>query len=1086
MSLSTPRLFQPIVVGQMHLKNRVVLAPLTRLRANKQHIPNLPVMQEYYSQRGSTPGTFLISEATSIALRAGGSKHIPGIYNQEQISAWKAIVDGVHTVNSYIYCQLWAIGRQASEESLKEDDPSLSVVGPSPIPISQKSPVPRELTLSEIREYVQLYAAAARNAVHKAHFDGVEIHGANGYLIDEFLQDVSNQRQDEYGGSIERRARFGLEVVQAVVDAVGTPTKVGIRLSPWSSFGGMGMDDPVPQFTYFVTRLKEDFPDLAYIHVIEPRVAGDRDHNVRAEKPHASNDFLRDMWAPRPFISAGGYTRQDAVKQADERENELVAFGRTFIANPDLPVRLEKDIPLNPYERKTFYLLGDTTGKASALSAGGSRGTDIDACIRSPRPFNSYSGPMPLFSCAQRLDITGGTYIDNSVQHNVANYFLVKQSGIELLLQAAEPGAAFDSAARTTAPRCHPGTREEFIGTIFQWVTVRNGDPPLSWMKGPAGVGKSAVIQTCVERLRDASALCAAFFFSINGRKDSMRLFPSIAYQLSLLIPSYYDLLDERIRFDKTLLNKSLRGQFQGLILEPLRELMARSGNLTRRIPVFIDGLDECESKEDQCDIIEIVAEAAQLMTLPISWVFSTRPEVHIVTTFSKTTIASLTLKIDLPISREDDAEIETFLRHGLDLVLKRHNMPMNYCWPSEKEVQMLVDASDGLFSYGSAALRFIGDPKWSDPQEPLDLILQSITHDANNSLMGNAAPPFGELDALYYMIMENMPPGRHPLAGLVLTLLSLTSKSSNTLGAMLHRRILGLSEFQFRSICGDLSAVLLIEDHPPLDLATHIEPILESVMDIYHFSRFHYGGSVRFYHKSFIDFLVDPRRSGKYCTAVPSAYVALFKHFLNVYPTYDFDHGKISSYLELATGDSRNAHCPRTETCIREHVNPLFPLFVLEQLHELWMEIAPEIPASDSEALYGRFSGWNFRSIYRIRQCVLGGTAWLSFFQWKCKVEVKWIGIAELVTIQNPEFAKFDLIGFRKMVENQLRGGLLRELSCVTLCPQLLKESYESALFRIGHGNRSIFWYCEISFEEKIYREFWAPDIAAGVEALL
>ncbi|KAF5353345.1 hypothetical protein D9756_007794 [Leucocoprinus leucothites] len=364
MSPSTSRLFQPIVVGQMHLNHRVTLAPLTRVRADKNHVPTLPAMREYYSQRGSTPGTLLISEATLIAPKAGGLKHAPGVYSQEQITAWQNIVEGVHAAGSYIYCQLWAFGRQASERHLKDEDPTFSVVGPSPIPIKRDgAAVPRELTIPEIHEYVQLYATAARNAVHEAHFDGVEIHGANGYLVDEFLQDVSNQRQDEYGGSIERRSRFGLEVVRAVVDAVGTPKKVGIRLAPWSSFGGMGMEDPVPQFTHFVTTLKQEFPDLAYIHVIEPRVAGDRDDNVRGQKPHAANNFLRDIWAPRPYMSAGGYDRQDAIRQADERENELVAFGRTFIANPDLPIRLEKNLALTPYNRKTFYLMGDTTGE---------------------------------------------------------------------------------------------------------------------------------------------------------------------------------------------------------------------------------------------------------------------------------------------------------------------------------------------------------------------------------------------------------------------------------------------------------------------------------------------------------------------------------------------------------------------------------------------------------------------------------------------------------------------------------------------------------------------------------------------------
>ncbi|KXN87829.1 putative inactive dehydrogenase EasA, partial [Leucoagaricus sp. SymC.cos] len=357
MSSSTSRLFQPITVGQMRLNHRVVLAPLTRVRTDKYHVPSLPVMKEYYAQRASTPGTFLITEATFIAPEAGGLKHVPGIYNQDQAAAWTNITESVHSKGSFIFCQLWAMGRQANKAHLKEDDPSFSVVGPSAIAIKREGArTPCELTIPGIKDYVQRYTAAARRAVHDAQFDGVEIHGANGYLIDEFLQDVSNQRQDEYGGSVERRSRFGLEVVKAVVDAVGTAKKVGIRLSPWSTFGdlqrfwkGMGMKDPIPQFTHFVTTLKQEFPDLAYIHIIEPEVVGDKDNHDSVK--HANNDFLREIWTPSPYLTAGGYDRQKGIREADARSNELVVFGRTFIANPDLPIRLEKDVPLTPYDR---------------------------------------------------------------------------------------------------------------------------------------------------------------------------------------------------------------------------------------------------------------------------------------------------------------------------------------------------------------------------------------------------------------------------------------------------------------------------------------------------------------------------------------------------------------------------------------------------------------------------------------------------------------------------------------------------------------------------------------------------------------
>jgi len=317
-------------------------------------------MKEYYSQRATTPGTLLITEATFIAPQAGGQKNVPGIYSEEQLDTWKEVVKGVHDKGSHIFCQLWAMGRQANEEHLKSENPYFTVVGPSAIPKQKGAPVPRELTVPEIKQYIRLYASAARKVVHEAHFDGVEVHGANGYLIDEFLQDVSDKRQDDYGGSVERRSRFGLEVMRAVVDAVGTAEKVGIRLSPWSPFGGMGMEDPVPQFSHFVSVLKREFPNLAYIHVIEPSVSGDQSHDAGT---YTANDFLRELWWPQPYISAGGYEREDAIRRAEERENELVAFGRNFLANPDLPVRLKKNIPLTPYNRDAFYLEGDTSGK---------------------------------------------------------------------------------------------------------------------------------------------------------------------------------------------------------------------------------------------------------------------------------------------------------------------------------------------------------------------------------------------------------------------------------------------------------------------------------------------------------------------------------------------------------------------------------------------------------------------------------------------------------------------------------------------------------------------------------------------------
>ncbi|KAF7798994.1 hypothetical protein EIP86_010223 [Pleurotus ostreatoroseus] len=342
------KLFTAIKVGNVNLAHRIVLAPLTRYRANSVHVHG-DLAVEYYAQRASAPGSLLITEATFIAQRAGGYAHVPGIWNDDQVKAWKKVTDAVHAKGSYIFLQLWALGRAADPDVLKAEDASLPYVAPSAIQLTGKPFPPRALTVKEIKEYQQLYVAAAENAV-RAGFDGVELHNANGYLPDQFLQDVSNKRTDEYGGSIENRARFSLEVLEGIVNAIGAE-KTGIRLSPWGRFNDMRMEDPKPAFAYLVNKISEQHPNLAYLHLVEPRVEGNMDRPVG---PGESNDFLRDIWAPRPFISAGGFTRDLALEHAD-KTGDLVAFGRSYIPNPDLPRRVQENIPFTPSDRSTYY-----------------------------------------------------------------------------------------------------------------------------------------------------------------------------------------------------------------------------------------------------------------------------------------------------------------------------------------------------------------------------------------------------------------------------------------------------------------------------------------------------------------------------------------------------------------------------------------------------------------------------------------------------------------------------------------------------------------------------------------------------------
>ncbi|KAF8139843.1 FMN-linked oxidoreductase [Boletus edulis] len=237
-SQQTPALFKPIKVGRLALQHRVVLAPLTRFRVHASHVPG-PQQASYYSQRGSEPGTLLIAEATLNSHDAGGYSHVPGIYTEEQIKAWKKVTDAVHAKGS-IFLQLWSLGRVADVDFLENQDPPSPYVSASSVTLTGRPRPPRPLTEAEIQDYIAAYATAASNGIHSAGFDGVEIHGANGYLPDQFLQTTSNTRTDKWGGDEKGRTQLTREIIDAVVDAVGDD-RVGLRISSWSTYQG---EDP--------------------------------------------------------------------------------------------------------------------------------------------------------------------------------------------------------------------------------------------------------------------------------------------------------------------------------------------------------------------------------------------------------------------------------------------------------------------------------------------------------------------------------------------------------------------------------------------------------------------------------------------------------------------------------------------------------------------------------------------------------------------------------------------------------------------------------------------------------------------------
>ena len=309
--------------------------------------------QTYYAQRASTPGTLLVSEGTFISPQGSGLAHVPGLWTQPQLAAWRRITDAVHARGGRIFCQLWALGRAAQAKDMAKK--GLDVVSSSAVAIPGKGyAVPREMGEEEIGRAVGEYASAARGAVEVGGFDGVEIHGANGYLVDQFTQSNSNRRTDGWGGSVEKRARFALEVARAVSAAVGAE-RTGIRLSPYSEFQGMRMPagEVEEQFTHLISKLAD--LGLAYLHLTTPRVQGAAD----VANPSENLDWAVAAWrGVSPVVLAGGFRLESAMADVDERYagyDVCVAFGRWYISTPDLPFRLREGIEINKYDRSTFY-----------------------------------------------------------------------------------------------------------------------------------------------------------------------------------------------------------------------------------------------------------------------------------------------------------------------------------------------------------------------------------------------------------------------------------------------------------------------------------------------------------------------------------------------------------------------------------------------------------------------------------------------------------------------------------------------------------------------------------------------------------
>ncbi|XP_045816697.1 12-oxophytodienoate reductase 2-like isoform X3 [Trifolium pratense] len=338
-------LLTPYKMGKFNLAHRVVLASLTRQRSYN-NVPQ-PHAVLYYSQRTSNGG-LLISEATGVSETAQGYPHTPGIWTKEQVEAWKPIVDAVHAKGGTFFCQIWHVGRVSDsvyqpngQAPISSTDKLLSPqIGGDGVVISQFTP-PRRLRTEEIPNIVNDFRLAARNAI-EAGFDGVQINAAHGYLLEQFMKDKANDRTDEYGGSLENRCRFTLEIVEAVANEIGAE-RVGIKLSPFSTFGECGDSNPQELGLYMVNAVNKY--GILCCQMVEPRMETEFSHSLMPMRKAFNGTF----------IVTGGYDRQDGNNAIAENRADLIAYGRYFISNPDLPKRFALNAPLNKYYRETFY-----------------------------------------------------------------------------------------------------------------------------------------------------------------------------------------------------------------------------------------------------------------------------------------------------------------------------------------------------------------------------------------------------------------------------------------------------------------------------------------------------------------------------------------------------------------------------------------------------------------------------------------------------------------------------------------------------------------------------------------------------------
>ncbi|KAF9443084.1 hypothetical protein P691DRAFT_680260, partial [Macrolepiota fuliginosa MF-IS2] len=665
-------------------------------------------------------------------------------------------------------------------------------------------------------------------------------------------------------------------------------------------------------------------------------------------------------------------------------------------------------------------------------------------------------------------------------------------AGIDTLREAANPDAAYDSFARNPAPRCCPGTREQFVEDIIHWAVPAVGadDPlPLFWMKGPAGVGKSAVAQTCVERLKDMGRLGAAFFFAVRIRDKPSQLFPTIIYQLCTEFPDYGDLVDRHIHRDKTILNKTVATQFRVLVIKPLQELEKSGKCIGKRIAIFIDGLDECESADAQCEIIRTIAAAARDRTTPFCWAFFSRPEAHIEGTFAIADIINITCTSVLPISDDADGDIELYLRSSFENILRRRNILLKSQWPSDDDIHTLVRAANGLFVYVATAVRFIAQPG-SLLDKSLHAILAAISnHGYKYMAIGTPTSPFAELDAFYMLIMQRIPTQILPAVLLFLNFLCISSHglSANQRSVILISNLLGCSELTFKAICNQLSAVVHVQNQDESLPSSHdvdtSQPFQFANNDIIgrlrDFIITKLGGSVLLYHKSFRDFLIDSTRSGPFYIKSAATQNTQFRRCIELrlaYPdTYRFQGSELVPALDIP-----DSACSLSYPYTNELVNSILKALIFNFVHGRCLTLC-DYPGIDPY-LMQQFQHADFR-----KHAYIVSTLYL-YRRYPSTGVLRYRGLATFICRTRLfQHLSHDLCSFLPTCDKLQQAGVVR--ACDPACISSFMSSFPaksqdqsiSGLYYMGHEPKSVFWYWEINVKLGFYREFVAADLAEG-----